>query len=100
MGLDKLLEIIEPYELVQVKHTDGRRHEFFFRRRRFPTGKKNVLSKVMELKDGRLSGYIYVGHLPEYDHHPERTKMGYLPIKNLTTEEIKDLMKKVTRRAH
>ncbi|TCT20368.1 hypothetical protein EDD68_11452 [Melghiribacillus thermohalophilus] len=94
------MKMVEPYELVQVKHPDGKKYEFFFHRSRFPTGKKNVLSKVTELKDGTLSGYIYVGHLPEYDHHPKRTKMGYLPIKHFTADQLEKLLKKVTERCH
>lgn len=93
----KLNEILEPYEILKVENGDGKRHEFLFRRKRLPTGKRNLLTKVSELKNGGLSGYIYVGHLREFDKHPERKKMGYIPIKNLSEDEFKEILKRVTR---
>lgn len=97
LTFEELTKLLSPYELVQVETGDGKRNEFVFRRRRLPTGKRNLLTKVMELKEGGLTGYIYVGHLSEYDKHPERKKMGYLPIRHLGEHELKDLLQKVTK---
>ncbi|MBB6452360.1 hypothetical protein HNQ94_000805 [Salirhabdus euzebyi] len=97
LTMESLEKNLQPLDLLDVQYDNEIRHEIHFRRRRLPSGKRNLLSKVGMLKDGTLTGYIYVGHLREFDYHPDRTKMGYLPIKNLKEEQFKELLNKVTK---
>jgi hypothetical protein len=88
---------LEPFDLLNVQYVNDCRQEIHFRRRRLPSGKRNLLSKVGTLKNGSLTGYIYVGHLREFDYDPNVTKFGYLSLKNLNEEEFKEVLQKVTK---
>jgi len=44
-----------------------------------------------------VGGYIYVGHLPEFNYHPNRKKDGYLFVGDLTENEFLQIVEKVIR---
>jgi hypothetical protein len=52
---------------------------------------------VVQLVNGGVGGYIYVGHLPELDYHPKRHKDGYLNIGHMEEMEFIEVTTKVTR---
>jgi len=38
---------------------------------------------------------LYVDHLREYDSNPNKTKMGHIPIRNMTEAELKNTLQKI-----
>jgi DNA repair exonuclease SbcCD nuclease subunit len=56
-----------------------------------------VAREVVQLVNGGVGGYIYVGHLHEYDNHPKRHKDGYLNIGHMEEIEFMEVTTKVTK---
>ena len=70
-------------------------YSYYFADKYLYTRKKEVAREVTALLNGGVGGYIYVGHLPEYDTHPKRHKDGYLNIKHMLEPDFIDLVAKV-----
>lgn len=72
-------------------------HSYYFADRYLDTRKAEVAREVTELINGGVGGYIYVGHLQEYNVHPKRHPDGYLNISDMAEQEFIDLITKVTK---
>ncbi len=72
-------------------------YRYYFEDRYVQSHKSEVAREVCELINGGVGGYIYVGHLPEFDVHPKRKKDGYLNIGDMTEKELIRVTEKVTR---
>lgn len=72
-------------------------YRYYFEDKYINTRKSEVAHEVCSLQNGGVGGYIYVGHLTEFDHHPNRKKDGYLFIGNLTENEFLEIAEKVIR---
>ena len=70
---------------------------YFFADRYLDTRKSEVARELVGLIKGGVGGYIYVGHLPEYNSHPKRHKDGYLNIGHMGEQEFIELTTKVTK---
>ena len=56
--------------------------------------KSNVAAQVKLLMNGGVGGYVYIDHLREFDNHPNKTKMGHIPIGRMTENELIDVLEK------
>lgn len=72
-------------------------HSYYFADRYLHTRKVEVAREIVDLKNGGVGGYIYVGHLPEYNNHPKRHKDGYLNIGQMEEQEFIDVTTNVTK---
>lgn len=80
-----------------IKGTQNERHSYYFTDKYIYTKKSEVAREIVDLKNGGVGGYIYVGHLSEYNNHPKKHKDGYFNIGHLEENEFIDLVAKVTR---
>lgn len=72
-------------------------YSYYFEDRYTDTKKSEVAHEITALQNGGCGGYIYVGHLKEFNNHPARKKDGYLKIGDLTMDEFIDIAEKVIR---
>lgn len=95
--LDKILK--EEFELESLSTDNGKnvRYRYFFKDKFLYNKKAQVFCEVSELKNCGVGGYIYVGHLTEYNHHPQRDYRGQFKIGSLTEQELRELTTKVTK---
>jgi glutamate synthase domain-containing protein 3 len=95
LGFKRVDEIFRLYELISHTIKNDSCTEYCFEDRVINVRQKNVATRVKPLINGGVGGYIYVQHLKEYDKHPKKTKMGHIPIGDMTEEELKNTIKKV-----
>ena len=72
-------------------------HSYYYEDKYINTQKREVAREVCSLINGGVGGYIYVGHLPEYDDHPKRHKDGYLNIGHMDEMGLIEVTTKVTK---
>ena len=96
-SLDKILRNEFGLESKHSPYGDYERYSYYFNDRHMDQKRSHVFSEICELKNGGVGGYIYVDHLREYDKHPKKTKMGHLPIGNMTEQELREITIKVTK---
>jgi hypothetical protein len=72
------------------------RFNYYFSDRHLYSRKSLVVQQVKPLKNGEVGGYVYAGHLPEYDNHEKMHKDGYMNIGQLSEFEFIELLRKVT----
>ena len=72
-------------------------YSYYYKDKYIQTNKREVAREVTELLNGGVGGYIYVGHLSDYDNHPKRHKDGYMNIGHLEEQEFIDLVAEVTK---
>ena len=95
LTFEKVDEILKSYGLLSHTIKNGHCTEYFFKDRTIHVKKKNVATRVTPLINGGVGGYLYVDHLKEYDNHPGKTKMGHIPIGNMTEDELRNIIQKV-----
>lgn len=97
MGLtfSEVDRILKSFGLLPHEIKDGQCVEYSFKNKVLNIKKKNVATRVSALKNGGVGGYIYIDHLKDYENHPQKTKMGHIPIGNMTEEELKNTIEKV-----
>lgn len=97
MGLSfkRVDEIFRFYDLVSHTIKNDECTEYCFEDRVVNVKQKNVATQVRPLINGGVGGYIYINHLKEYEMHPNKTKMGHIPIGEMSEEELKNTLKKV-----
>jgi hypothetical protein len=88
-------EIFKSYGLVSHTIKNGQCTEYEFKDRYVNTRQRNVATQVKPLVKGGIGGYIYIDHLSEFDTHPQKTKMGHLPISRMTEKELREIIEKV-----
>ena len=97
LNFERADEIFKSYNLVSHTTKNGKCTEYCFEDRVINTRQKNVATQVIPLVRGGIGGYIYVNHLKEYDRHPRKTKMGHIPIGDMSEEELRNIIEKVIR---
>jgi len=95
--IDKILREEFGLECVSSDKGEYERCSYFFKDKSIYHSKTHVFREVTQLKNGGVGGYIYVGHLSEYNHHPQRDYRGQFKIGNLTEQELRELTTKVTK---
>ena len=97
MGLvfEKVDEIFKSYGLVSHQIKNGKCTEYSFENKVINVKKANVATRVTPLINGGVGGYLYVDHLAQYDNHPDKTKMGHIPIGSMNEEELINILEKV-----
>ncbi len=90
-------EILKSYGLVSHTIKNGQCTEYSFEDRVIHVSQKNVATRVKSLINGGVGGYLYIGHLREYDNHDNKTKMGHIPIGAMSEEELHNTIDKVIR---
>ena len=95
--VDKILKEEFGLESESTDNGNNVRHRYFFKDKFLYNKKAQVCREVVALKNGGVGGYIYVGHLPEYNHHPKRDYRGQFKIGNLTEQELRVITEKVTK---
>lgn len=88
-------EIFKSYGLKSHEIKNGQCTEYSFENKTVHVKKRNVATRVAALINGGVGGYLYVDHLKEFNHHPNKTKMGHIPIGEMTEIELKDTIEKV-----
>lgn len=83
--------------LSKIRKDNTKRHSYYFKDRYIYTKKSEVAREIVELKNGGVGGYIYVGHLSEYNNCSKKHKDGYLNIGHMEESEFIDLAAKVTK---
>ena len=96
-SLDKILKSEFGLESNHSPSGDYERYSYSFKDKHIEQKRSQVFREICELKNGGIAGYIYVDHLREYDNHPKKTKMGHLPIGNMTEQELREITIKVTK---
>lgn len=79
------------------ERNDNILYSYYFEDRYLNTRKSEVAREITELKGGGVGGYIYVGHLQEYNEHSKRHKDGYLNIGHMKEHEFIDLVTQVVK---
>ena len=100
LNFQKLYEILKNEFGLEIRTSDSGkylRHSYYIKNRFIYNRKSEVFREVAELKNGGVGGYLYVGHLTEYDKHTLRDKGGFLKIGSLTEDELRKITAKVTK---
>lgn len=95
LNFEKVDEILKSYGLVSHTIKNGKCTEYEFQDKVINTKQKNVATQITSLINGGVGGYLYVDHLSEYNNHPNKTKMGHIPIGKMTEDELKNTIEKV-----
>ena len=95
--VDKILKEEFGLESGLTDNGSSVRHRYFFKDKFIYNKKSQVFREVVALQSGGVGGYIYVGHLTEYNHHPQRDYRGQFKIGNLTEQELREITTKVTK---
>lgn len=95
--LDRILKDEFGLESKHSPYGEYERYSYYFKDRYMHQKRSQVFREIRELKNGGIGGYIYVDHLREFDNHPQKTKMGHLPIGNMTEQELREITLKVIR---
>ena len=85
--------ILKEYGLVSLIIKNGECTEYAFEDK--VIRHRNVASQVKSLYNGDVGGYFYINHLVEFDNHPNKTKMGHIPMRRMTDIEFRDTLIKV-----
>lgn len=88
-------KVLKSYGLVSYAIKKGQFLEYKFEDRAMNTRRKKVGTLIKPLINGGVGGYLYIDHIKEYDNHPRKTKMGHIPIGNMTEEELIITIEKV-----
>jgi hypothetical protein len=82
--------------LSMVRDISENRFNYYFSDRHLYSRKSLVVQQVKQLKNGGVGGYVYAGHLPEYDNHEKIHPDGYMNIGQLLELDFIELLRKVT----
>lgn len=99
MGLnfENVDNILKSYGLISHTIKNGECTEYEFENKVINSRQKNVATRIKPLLNGGVGGYLYINHLRKYDNHPNKTKMGHIPIGDMSEDEFKITLEKVIR---
>lgn len=97
LNFEKVDNILKSYGLISHTIKDGECTEYEFEDRVINSWQKNVATGIKPLLNGGVGGYLYINHLREYDNHPNKTKMGHIPIGGMSENEFRTTLEKVIR---
>ena len=100
LTLERIDKILKNEFGLESKSSTKRKYivyNYFFKDRFIDHKRSQVFCDVTELIRGGIAGYIYIGHLKEFDKHPHKTKLGHLQIGKMTEQELREITQKVTK---